>query len=66
MRHLQGVKGVPKVYWYGQEGGFSILIMQKLGPNIEQMYRDEHREFSLMTLCLVIDRMIDRLRDIHD
>jgi hypothetical protein len=27
--------GVPKIYWYGLEGGYNILIMEKLGKNID-------------------------------
>jgi serine/threonine protein kinase len=66
LRHLQGVQGVPKVFWYGQEAGFNILIMQRLGPSIDEMHKQEGREFSMMTLLLIVDKMLDRIRDIHD
>ena len=57
---------MPRVYWYGQEGGYSILIMEKLGASIESMHKEEKREFSLMTLLLIMAKMVDRIRDIHD
>jgi len=40
--------------------------MQKLGPSIDEMHKNEGREFSLMTILLVVDKMLDRVRDIHD
>lgn len=57
---------MPAVYWFGVEGGFSILIMELLGNSIDQMHKDGGREFSTMTLALVIDKMIDRIRDMHE
>ena len=66
LKHLQGVKGVPQVHYYGQEGGFNILIMQKLGKSLEVMHRETNRQFTMITLLIIIDRMLDRIRDIHD
>ena len=57
---------MPTVHWFGMEGGFSILIMELLDASIDQLHKDSKREFSTITLALVIDKMIDRVRDIHD
>lgn len=40
--------------------------MEKLGGSLDQMHRENRREFNQMTLLLVIDKMLDRIRDIHD
>lgn len=80
LRHLQGVKGVPKVYWFGQESKFNILIMERLGQSVDEKWKqmktgaaasggdnnERPHEVKLMTLLLTIDQMLDRLRDIHD
>ena len=68
LNHLKGVMGIPKVYWFGQEGGYNILILQKLGQNIDELNKksDTRGEFSLMTLLLVIDKMLDRIRAMHE
>ena len=66
LKHLQGVQGVPNIYWFGTEGGFSILIMELLDSSIDQLHKEASREFTTITLALVIDKMIDRVRDIHD
>lgn len=52
--------------WYGQEGGYNILIMQKLGPSVDELHREEGRQFNQMTHLLVVDKMLDRVRDIHE
>jgi hypothetical protein len=33
-----GIGGIPKVYWFGEEGGCLILVMERLGDNIEEIY----------------------------
>ena len=40
--------------------------MQKLGLSIDSLYKNEHREFSLLTVVMLIDKMLDCIRDIHD
>ena len=57
---------MPKIYWYGQEGGFDILIMEMLGSSLDQKHREDRKDFNQMTLLLVVDKMLDRIRDIHD
>ena len=40
--------------------------MEKLGASIEILHRQERREFPLMTILLLVDKMLDRVRDMHD
>jgi len=35
---LQGSPGIPVVHWFGVEGDFTVLIMQIMGPNTEQLF----------------------------
>ena len=42
------------------------MIMEKLGQSIDELYKQEQRQFSMMTLLLVVDKMLDRIRDIHE
>ena len=37
-----------------------------LGSSLDQMHREERKDFNQMTLLLVVDKMLDRIRDIHD
>eukprot|EP00347_Sterkiella_histriomuscorum_P022972 403336441 len=59
--------GIPKVYWYGEEAQYHILVMELLNENIEEMFnRKVKREFNLMTILLMTDQMLCRLKAIHD
>ena len=42
------------------------MIREKLGQSIDELYKQEQRQFSMMTLLLVVDKMLDRIRDIHE
>ena len=64
--HLQGestyfvsnkyLVGIPKIYWFGEEGGCNIMILEILGKNLEELFNhDFKRQFSLMTILLLID-----------
>jgi serine/threonine protein kinase len=33
------VKGIPKVYWLGEEAGYHMLVMEKLGMNLEDHHK---------------------------
>lgn len=60
------MKSVPKVLWYGTEGGFNLLVIEILGESVENFYRQNRATLSLTALCLLVDKMLDCLREIHD
>ena len=37
-KHLAGGVGVPSVRWYGAEGDFSVMVMDLLGPSLEDLF----------------------------
>ncbi|ETO30318.1 casein kinase I, partial [Reticulomyxa filosa] len=56
-RYLKGMLGVPKSKWFGKEGDFNILVMDMLGPSLEELFNYCDRQFSLKTVCLLADQM---------
>jgi hypothetical protein len=36
-----GIVGIPRVYWYGEEAGSNILVMELLDYNIEEIYNKQ-------------------------
>jgi casein kinase 1 len=57
------IVGIPKIYWFGEEGGFNILVMELLGKNIEEIFNNDFkRSFSLMTILLLVDQMVYTLK----
>ncbi|KAK8792924.1 hypothetical protein WA158_005088 [Blastocystis sp. Blastoise] len=62
---FQGGIGIPRMYWYGTEGAYNVLVMELLGPNLEDMYNYCNRKFSLKTILMLAQEMILRLEFVH-
>ncbi|KAJ6492579.1 casein kinase I [Mycena vitilis] len=64
-RCLAGGIGVPFTRWFGTEGGYNILVLDLLGPSLEDLFNFCHRKFSLKTVLLLADQLISRIELIH-
>lgn len=65
-RILAGAVGIPRMRWYGGYGSdYTALVMDLLGPSLEDMFNFCGRKFSLKTVLLFADQAIERLAFIH-
>ena len=55
---MQGGVGIPIVRYYGQEGDYLVMVMDLLGPSLEDLFGFCHRKFSLKTVLLLADQMV--------
>ncbi|KAH0473232.1 MAG: hypothetical protein KVP17_001580 [Porospora cf. gigantea B] len=62
---LQGVAGVPKLFWYGVEGEYCIMVIELLGPSLEDLFSYCGRKFRLKTTLMLAHQMIDRIGDVQ-
>jgi serine/threonine protein kinase len=62
---LDGGVGIPRVRWFGQECDFYVLVMDALGPSLEDLLNYCGRKFSLKTILLIADQAIARVAYIH-
>lgn len=64
---LHYIEGIPKIYNFleKKEEKKSILILEYLGPTLEQLFNFCKRKFSLKTILLIIDQLITRIENIH-
>ncbi|XP_051135854.1 casein kinase 1-like protein 2 [Andrographis paniculata] len=62
---LQGGTGIPNVRWYGVEGDYNVLVMDLLGPSLEDLFTFCSRRLSLKTVLMLADQMISRIEYIH-
>ncbi|KAG5606222.1 hypothetical protein H5410_027714 [Solanum commersonii] len=64
-RILQGGTGIPNVRWYGVEGDYNVLVMDLLGPSLEDLFNFCSRKLSLKTVLMLADQMINRIEFVH-
>lgn len=50
--------GVPQVYYFGQEGLHNILVIDLLGPSLEDLFDMCGRKFSIKTVVMVAKQMV--------
>lgn len=64
-RIMQGGVGIPQVKWCGAEGDYHVLVMELLGPSLEDLFNFCGRKFSLKTVLLLADQLISRVEYVH-
>jgi len=62
---LQGGVGIPAVKWCGSEGDYNVMVMELLGPSLEDLFNFCSRRFSLKTVLLLADQLVCRIEYIH-
>ncbi|KZT01679.1 kinase-like protein [Laetiporus sulphureus 93-53] len=62
---LGGAPGVPWMMWSGRKGDFNVMVIDLLGPSLEDLFRMCNRHFSLKTILLLADQLITRIDYIH-
>lgn len=50
--------GIPNVYYFGQEGLHNILVIDLLGPSLEDLFDHCNRRFTIKTVVMVAKQMV--------
>ncbi|KAJ5642773.1 Casein kinase I [Penicillium lividum] len=64
-KSLAGGIGIPLARWFGTEDDYNAMVLDLLGPSLEDLFNFCHRRFSLKTILLLVDQLISRLEYIH-
>jgi hypothetical protein len=57
--------GIPQVYFFGQEGLYNWLVIDLLGPNLEDLFDMCGRKFTIKTVCMAARQMVSMPVDRH-
>lgn len=52
------IAGIPNVYYFGQEGLHNILVIDLLGPSLEDLFDHCNRRFTIKTVVMVAKQMV--------
>lgn len=64
-KHLQGSEGIPSAYYFGQEGLHNILVIDLLGPSLEDLFDWCGRRFSVKTVAQIAIQMLNLIEEVH-
>ncbi|VVA14829.1 PREDICTED: casein kinase [Prunus dulcis] len=62
---LQGGSGIAGIKWAGFDRDDNVLIIDLLGPSLEDLFVYCGRKFSLKTVLMLADQMITRIEYVH-
>ena len=54
------IVGIPNVHWFGVEGDYNVMVIDLLGPSLEDLFNYCKRKFSLKTVLMLADQMVSQ------
>lgn len=65
LQDLQGLLGVPKLYWSGSQGEQYYLVMDLLGHSVDELFKSSGERGAVRTTVQLGVQVLARLEDIH-
>ncbi|GAA0180170.1 non-receptor serine/threonine protein kinase [Lithospermum erythrorhizon] len=62
---LQGGTGIPHLKWFGVEGEHNCMVIDLLGPSLEDLFNYCNRKLTLKTVLMLADQLINRVEYMH-
>eukprot|EP01060_Flectonema_neradi_P020826 TRINITY_DN2832_c10_g1_i1.p1 TRINITY_DN2832_c10_g1~~TRINITY_DN2832_c10_g1_i1.p1 ORF type:complete len:330 (+),score=53.81 TRINITY_DN2832_c10_g1_i1:151-1140(+) len=65
LNQTKGIKGIPQVKHVGVEGDYNVMVIDLLGPSLEELFTYCQRQLSLKTTILLGTQLLDRIEYLH-
>lgn len=63
---LEGMSGIPQTYGLIDYNKSRVLVMDKMGPSLEYLFKRCGRKFSLKTVLMIADQMLRIIEYVHN
>lgn len=64
-RELINCHGFCTVHYFGSQERWNVMVMDLMGPSLENMFTRCKRKFSLKTVLQIADQMLERIETMH-
>lgn len=62
---LKNNNGFPRIRWCGSKGEYNMMVLDLLGPSLDDLFKKRKR-FSVKTVLMLAKQMVERLKYVHD
>lgn len=55
---LSVAAGIPNLRWYGIEGEYNVMVIDLLGPSLEDLFNFCSRKLTVKSVLMLADQMV--------
>jgi len=64
--YLQKNQFISKMYYFGSDSKYNILVTDVLGPSIEDIFNAHNRKFNISTILIMAIKFIEIIKSFHE